>query len=104
MKDNIETRVIGLFLVMVGILIYVAISSLNNIARSIETSDWVNHTHDVILQADAVMSSLHAGDAALRTYLLTGDRRDQGAYRTAYGEMLEHLAEAKALTVITGRR
>jgi PAS domain S-box-containing protein len=98
MKDNIETRVIGLFLLMVAILIYVAISSVNNIKRSIATSDWVNHTHDVILQADAVMSSLHAGDSALRTYLMTGDRRDQGAYRSAYGEMLEHLAEAKALT------
>jgi PAS domain S-box-containing protein len=109
MKDNIETRVIGLFLLMVGILIYVAISSVNNIKRSIATSDWVNHTHDVILQADAVMSSLHAGDSALRTYLMTGDRRDQGAYRSAYSEMLEHLAEAKALTrsgnetVLTGQ-
>ena len=98
MKDNIETRVIGLFLVIVGILIYVAYASVENISRSIRTSDWVNHTHDVILQVDAVMSSLHAGDSALRTYLLTGDRRDQGAYRSAYAEMVEHLNEAKALT------
>jgi len=98
MKDNIETRVIGLFLLMVGILIYVAVSSINNITRSIATSDWVNHTHDVILQADAIMSCLHAGDSDLRTYLMTGDRRDQAAYRSAYADMLEHLAEAKALT------
>ncbi|HWD18892.1 MAG TPA: CHASE3 domain-containing protein [Verrucomicrobiae bacterium] len=98
MKDNIETRVIVLFLLMVGILIYVAISSVNNIKRSVATSDWVNHTHDVILQADAVVSSLHAGDSALRTYLMTGDRRDQGQYRSFYNEMVEHMEQAKALT------
>ena len=99
MKDNIETRVIGLFVVVVAILIYVTVTSVNNIKRSIATADWVNHTHDVILQADAVLSSLHAGDASLRTFLMTGDRRDQAAYRSAYAEMVEHLEQAKALTL-----
>ena len=98
MKEKIEQRVVSLFVLMLGILVFVAFAAVRTIEKFIESSDWVNHTHDVIIQVNDVVSSLHAGDAALRTYLLTGDRRDQGAYRSAYAEMVEHLEIAKALT------
>lgn len=97
MKENIERRVIGLFVLMLAILCFIAVSAVRNIQRSIKGNDWVNKTHDGITQVNAVLSSLHAGDSALRTYLLTGDARDQGAYRSAYAEMVEHLVLAKAL-------
>jgi CHASE3 domain sensor protein len=98
MKEKIEQRVIGLFVLMLGILGFVAWSAVTTINRSMASSDWVNKTHAFIIEANDILSSLHAGDSALRTYLLTGDPRDQGAYRSAYGEMLEHLSVAKALT------
>jgi CHASE3 domain sensor protein len=98
MKEKIEQRVISLFVLMLAILVVVAVAAVRTIQGFIESSDWVNHTHAVVGEVDAVISSLHAGDAALRTYLLTGDRRDQGAYRSAYAEMVEHLDTAKALT------
>jgi CHASE3 domain sensor protein len=98
MKDNIEKRVVGVYLLMLVVLGIVAATAVHNIRRSITTADWVNHTHAVILEADTVLSHLHAGDAFLRSYLLTGDKRDQGAYRTAYNEMVEHLEVAKSLT------
>ena len=98
MKENIEQRVIGLFLLMVAILFFVALSAVKNIHETIKSNDWVNKTHEVLDQANAILSSLHAGDSAFRTYLLTGDGRDQGAYRSAYSEMVEHVVQAKALT------
>src|ERR1700690_1536291 len=98
MKDNIETRVIGLFLLMVAILLYVAVSSVRTLKHSVDTSKWVDHTHDVILETSAILSFLHAGDSELRTYLMSGDRRDQVGYRSNYGEMVERLESAKALT------
>src|SRR5476649_2576885 len=98
MKNNVEKRIIILFVLVLAVLGFVAIISVRNIQRAIESSDWVNHTHAVILEGNAIVSSLHAGDSALRTYLLTGDIRDQSAYRTAYSEMVEHLQTAKALT------
>jgi len=98
MKDNIEKRVAGVFLLVLTILVVVAFAAVRNIRRSIASSDWVNHTHAIIIESDAVLSSLHAGEAALRSYLLTGDKRDQGAYRVAFTEMIEHLEVAKALT------
>jgi CHASE3 domain sensor protein len=99
MKEKIEQRVIGLFVLMVAILVFIALSAMKAPREARESSDWVNKTHAIIIEINGVLSSLHAGDSALRTYLLTGDPRDQGAYRYAYKtEMLEHLETAKALT------
>ncbi len=62
------------------------------------SSDWVNHTHAVMLEADGVFSSLQAGNGASMAFLATGDARDQGPARAAFAEMAEHLEVAKALT------
>jgi PAS domain S-box-containing protein len=98
MKDNVVKWVIGLFLVVLAILGVVAVVSIRNIQRSMATSNWVNHTHATILEVDAVLSALHAGDAALKTFFLSGDARDQASYRLAYSEMKRHLVVAKTLT------
>jgi PAS domain S-box-containing protein len=97
MKDNIIARVVVLFLIMVAILVSVATVAIGNVGRFIATSDWVNHTHALINEADSILTSLHAGDTAVRTFLITNDPRDQAAYREAYSEMTEHLSVAKAL-------
>ena len=109
MKENIEQRVVTLFVLMLVILGYVAYTSIHNIKENIKSNDWVNHTHDVIIHAGEILSYLHAGDAGLRTYLITGDERDKQSYqnaystmdqgyRGAYSKMVEILVQAKALT------
>ncbi len=98
MKDNIERRVIGLFVLMVVVLVFVAAAAVRTIQRSIKSEEWVNHTHDVIIHASDILSFLHAGDAALRTFMITGDKRDQATYRTDYSTVVERLDELKALT------
>lgn len=98
MKDNIERRVIGFFILMLAILVYVAATAVRNIQRHIRSEDWVNKTHDVIITAGEIVSYLHAGDAALRTFMISGDARDQAAYRNAYSTMLERQEQLKALT------
>jgi CHASE3 domain sensor protein len=98
MKDNIERRVVGLFVLMLLILVYVTTSAVRNIQRSIRSEDWVNKTHDVVIHAAEIVSYLHAGDAALRTFMITGDPRDQAGYRTAYSTMIERRDELNALT------
>lgn len=98
MQDTIVKRVIVTFIVALIVLVGVALTAIRNINRAIASSDWVNHTHAVMSEAQAILSSLHAGDAAVRSYLLSNDPRDQSAYRDAYSEMTEHLEVAKALT------
>jgi PAS domain S-box-containing protein len=98
MSDNIVKRVVGIFLIMLVVLVAVTIVAVNNIHRSMASSDWVNHTHGVILEADAIVCSLQAGEAALRDYFLTLDARDQTRYRVAYTEMTSHLGTGKSMT------
>ena len=97
MKDKIILRVLTLFGVALAVLVFVALAAIRNINRATAGSDWVNHTHAVIMEADALQSAYHAGDGALRTYLLTGDPRDLAATREAFGEMSEHFEVVKAL-------
>jgi PAS domain S-box-containing protein len=97
MKDKIILRVLTLFGVALAVLVFVTLAAIRNINRATAGSDWVNHTHAVIMEADALLSSFHAGDGALRTFLLTGDQRDLVATREAFGQMSEHFEVLKAL-------
>jgi CHASE3 domain sensor protein len=98
MKENIERRVFGFFILTLVILVFIATSAVRTIQRTIASEEWVNHTHDVIIHASDILSFLHAGDAALRTFMITGDKRDQASYRNSYSTMVERLEELKALT------
>ncbi len=96
--DRTMRRVFAFFAVIAVVLLGVVTVAVRNIASSERASDWVNHTHAVILEVDAVLASVHIGDGALRTFAMTGDVRDQAAAREAFAEMSEHLEIAKALT------
>ena len=82
------------------ILVHVALCPPSHtIQRHIKSEDWVNKTHDVIIHAAEIVSYLHAGDAALRTFMITGDARDQLPLSQApTATMLERRDELNALT------
>jgi CHASE3 domain sensor protein len=90
--------VLAFFLLISTVLIVVAIQAVRNINRSVATSDWVNHTHAVILEAEAFRAALYIGDGAWHTYVLTSDARDLAAYREALSNVTEHLEITEALT------
>ena len=98
MNDKTIRRLLVFFLLISVVLLGVAIEAVRNVNRSTASSDWVNHTHAVILEAEELMSALQAGDGALRTYILSGDARDQAAGREAFAQLAEHLEVGKALT------
>ncbi|MBP6508874.1 MAG: CHASE3 domain-containing protein, partial [Opitutaceae bacterium] len=98
MKDKTIRRVLAFFLLISVVLVAVAVNAVRNIDRAVDTSDWVTHTHAVILEVDGILTSLQAGDGALRTYVMSGDARDLAASRDALGQLEEHLEVAKALT------
>jgi CHASE3 domain sensor protein len=97
-KDKTIRRVLFFFLLISAVLLVVAVGAVRNISRSMASSDWVNHTHTVILEIEGLRSDLYFGDGALHTFVLTGDARDQTAARTALANVGEHLEIAKALT------
>ncbi len=98
MKDNIEQRMMALFGTVAALLIFVAVIALKNVREAEQSSDWVNSTHAVILEVVAIESALQTAETNLRNYVISGDERDQAAYREAFSETVEHLAVAKSLT------
>src|ERR1700677_3417818 len=91
-------RVLFFFLLIAAVVVAVAIVAVRNIDRSVASSDWVNHTHSVILEAEALRSDLYFSDGALHTFLLTGDPRDRIACNEAVSNASDDLEITKALT------
>jgi PAS domain S-box-containing protein len=98
MRDSTIGRILGFFLLISAVMVFVAIYAARNISRSEASSDWVNHTHAVVLEVGGVLSALHAGDAEALSFVVNGDARDKAASREAFATMAEHLEVAKALT------
>lgn len=96
--ENIEKRLSVGFGIVLAVVALIVAAAVNNSLKLVATSDWVNHTHAVIVEADDILSFLHAAQSAHSTFLITGESRDQSAYRTAFGEMKAHLDVAMALT------
>jgi CHASE3 domain sensor protein len=97
-KDRTIRRVVLFFLFIAAVLVAVSVQALRNIRHSVADTDWVNHTHAVILETEAVRSALLAADGLMHTYVLTGDARDMGACREALSDASENMDIAKALT------
>jgi CHASE3 domain sensor protein len=87
-----------LFLAIAAVVVAVATVAVRNNYRSVASSDWVNHTHSVILQAESLRSDMYLGDGAFHTYVLTGDVRDLAACRAALSDASDDLEITKALT------
>lgn len=88
----------ALFGTVAALLILVAVVALKNVSEAEQASDWVNHTHEVIQEFVAIEATLQTAEANLRNYVISGDGRDQAAYREAFSEAVEHLAVAKSMT------
>lgn len=91
-------RVLVFFALILAVLVYVVVASLRNLNRSIATNDWVNHTHALITEIDALEPTLLAAEGALSKYLLTSDPRDHAAYQEKFSELGERVDVATALT------
>ena len=97
-NDPTIKRVSILFLLIAAVLLVVAVQAVRNISRSVATSDWVNHTHSIILETEALRAALAVGDGAFHTYVLTGDARDLSAAQDALATVGDHLTIIDALT------
>jgi len=98
LKENAIRRILLFFLLIAAVVVVVAVEAVRNIDRSVASSDWVNHTHSVILEAEALRSDLYFGDGALHTFLMTGDSRDKAVCTEAESNASDDLEITKALT------
>ncbi len=95
--DHTFRRVLACFALILLVLAGVVVVSLHNLNRSIATADWVNHTHALITELDALQPTLAAAEGDLSRYLLTSDPRDQESYRDKFAELGESVSVIDAL-------
>ena len=93
----IEKKLLGWLVFVLVIVALMAGAAIQNNSRQAESAAWVNHTHAFILETDAILSSLHAAEAAQRTFLLTGDVATKQRTLERFAEMDEHLKVATKL-------
>jgi PAS domain S-box-containing protein len=96
--DKTVRRILVFFILVIGVFVVVAIDSVRNINRDVAGSDWVNHTHSVILETEALRSSLYLGDGAAHTFVATGEVGDRRASVESLSDVSEHLEILEALT------
>jgi PAS domain S-box-containing protein len=96
--DSTLRRVLIFFALILVVLVSVVVATLHNLNRSIATSDWVNHTHALITELDALQPTLVAAEGELSKYLLTSDPRDHEAYQDKFSELGERVDVTTALT------
>ena len=97
-SDKTLWRVLAFFLLVLGVFAAAALVSIRNINRDVAGSDWVNHTHAVILETKGFRSDLYIGDGAAHTFVLTGDARDRRSSLEALSDVSDHLEILLALT------
>ncbi len=97
-SDRTLRRVLIFFVLILAVLVFVVVASVSNLNRSIATSDWVNHTHALITELDALQPTLVAAEGELSKFLLTSDPRDHTAYQEKFSELGERVDVATALT------
>jgi PAS domain S-box-containing protein len=98
--DRTLRRVLIFFLLILAVLVGVVVVSLRNLNRAIATSDWVNHTHALITELDALQPTLLAAEGDLSKYLLASDPRHLAGYQEKIAELGERVDVITAL--ITG--
>lgn len=96
--DRTYRRVLVFFTLILAVLVFVVAASLRNLSRSVATSDWVNHTHAIINELDALQPTLLAAEGDLGKYLATSDARDQSSYQEKFADLGEKVDVIRALT------
>jgi PAS domain S-box-containing protein len=96
--DTTIRRILVFFVLVLGVFVVVAVDSVRNINRAVAGSDWVNHTHAVILENEALRSDLYLSDGSAHTFVVTGDPVDRRAVVEALSDVSEHLDIMTALT------
>ncbi len=91
-------RVLAFFAVVIAVSVAIAIVSVRNINRAVAGSDWVNHTHSVILETEGLRADLFIGDGAAHAFVLTGEPKDRSASVNALSNAAEHVDYIAALT------
>ncbi|CAN5482177.1 HAMP domain-containing methyl-accepting chemotaxis protein [soil metagenome] len=98
MRLTIGTKIGAGYGLALVLLVIIGAVSYQSTVRLIEAAGWVSHTHNVIDQAEDVLSAVKDAETGQRGYVITGDE----SYLTPFSGAQKRADEAiKSLTALT---
>ncbi|MGC4057493.1 MAG: response regulator [Chitinophagaceae bacterium] len=98
LTSSVARRLRVVFSISVTLLVLSSLASFYSNRKLIESSQWVNHTNQVIVNTERLFSNLKDAEAAQRGYLLTEEKRYLDAYNGRYDKILGQWRDLKSLT------
>lgn len=89
----------AVFGVSITILLISSFASYYSNKKLIESSQWVNHTNEVIKNAEGLISTARGAEAGQRGYVITNDASFLEPYKGAYEKCV---AQYRSLSTLTG--
>ncbi len=85
--------------IALGLLIFNAVTSYRNTLKLVENEAWVSHTHRVLTELEATLSTIKDAETGQRGYLLTGEERYLEPYHSAIDRVNVQVARLQQLIV-----
>ncbi|MGW6128471.1 HAMP domain-containing methyl-accepting chemotaxis protein [Cellulomonas sp. NPDC055163] len=95
---TIGRRLVAGYAVALVLMVVIGVVSFTNTQKLVENSDWVAHTHEVLNETDAILSSLKDAETGQRGYLITGVDGYLAPYTAAQTSVTEHIDAVRGLT------
>jgi PAS domain S-box-containing protein len=104
MKQSLTPQITAGIGMVVALLIFNAATSYRNTLKLVENEHWVSHTHRVLTELEATLSTLKDAETGQRGYLLTGEERYLEPYYSARARINQQVVGLQQLTVDNKRQ
>jgi len=99
MKMTLSQKILSGFIICTVILVATAIFAVRNNQQFIDTTQWVNHTNEVLHQFDEIRTRTVDAETGARGYVVTGNEVFLEPYNTAWDSIRHHIDRVKLLTL-----
>lgn len=96
---TLSQKILSGFIICTVILVATAIFAVRNNQQFIDTTQWVNHTNEVLHQFDEIRTRTVDAETGARGYVVTGNEVFLEPYNTAWDSIRHHIDRVKLLTL-----
>jgi PAS domain S-box-containing protein len=104
MKQSLTRQITAGIGMALALLILNAATSYRNTLKLLENERWVGHTHQVLTELEATLSTLKDAETGQRGYLLTGEERYLEPYHSAIARINQQVVGLQQLTADNNRQ
>ncbi len=95
---SLDRKILAAFGLAFSAILIVGIISYNSIAKTLESARLETHTHEVLAEVSALLSSIKDMENASRGYIITNEKEQLVEYRASVLEISQHLGRIRSLT------